>query len=187
MGWSTVVDEPSPDDLPSREIREDGSVRVDTPFAAANRVFRAFASSAMSTASTLGEIAEDVFRPGASQDPPERQSEVAEPATEERRTGRILPSLLPLKPSENRTDEGARLRQRRKSTPKVAALVAQDATKSSGEDAPPQAPPESLPTQADDHVETSERQGGRRKRIRSSDRVRAGEGWKRRRLPKACW
>src|SRR3954471_19103095 len=54
--WSHVIDEPSPEELPSRDIREDISRPEGhaTPLAAANSVFSAFARNAISTAASLG-------------------------------------------------------------------------------------------------------------------------------------
>jgi hypothetical protein len=191
--WSTVIGEPSSDDLPSRDIRVDGSAsEIDTPFAAANRVFSAFASSAISTASTLGDFAESVFGPSRSQDG-ESESRVA--ATGESRTGRILPSLSPLNQFETRVEGEARsisapLKKGRKRAPKITDTFAgpEPAKEPSREVVTEQASTESFgATPQSDPERLLVRQPRHRKRDPSGDRVRAGEGWKRRRLPKAMW
>jgi hypothetical protein len=68
MNWSTVIDEPAPDDVPSREIREDAA---DTPWAAASRVFSAFTTRALSSEPTLGGLAASVLTPKPQEQPAE--------------------------------------------------------------------------------------------------------------------
>jgi hypothetical protein len=112
--WTTAIEEPSRDDMPGRDVHS------ESPFAAATRVFSAFATSAVSSASTFGELAASVFT--------SKPQDANEPAavTSDGRTGRILPSLLPI----NRFD-GAEAptvlyaKQRKKRSSKMAkALVA---------------------------------------------------------------
>src|SRR3954452_20160342 len=68
--WSHVIDEPSPEELPSRDIREDISSpeRYATPLSAANSVFSALATNAISTAASLGGLAASAFSPAKPED-----------------------------------------------------------------------------------------------------------------------
>ena len=50
--WSTVIDEPAPEDVPSRDVREDAA---DTPWAVASRVFSAFATGTIFRAPSAAE------------------------------------------------------------------------------------------------------------------------------------
>src|SRR5215203_2513449 len=176
--WSTLIDEPSSDDVPSRDVREDAA---DTPFAAASRVFGAFISSAISTPSTLGELAASVFTPKPQEQPAEQT------ATDEGRTGRILPSLLPLSPFEAASGEEDGLLQKAPKSKRprkrsVALAEKQNVTKptevAADPSTPASMPPELSPaaTPFPPHTRKPNRRGG-------VARVPAGEGWKRRRLP----
>jgi hypothetical protein len=179
--WSAVFDEPSPDDLPSRDVRVDAS---DTPSAAATRVFSAFATGATPSASTLGDLAAAVFTP----EPPGVPAGPATVIEEKGRTGRTLPSLLPPSPLDGapgREERSSRNAAPIKPSRKRALVLAQQ-----------QETPE--PTHAALAPAGNERPGpelrgvvkgrGRSpKRRGAAARVRAGEGWKRRRLPKSCW
>ena len=179
--WSTVIDEPSPDDLPTRDVRDDGP---DTPFAVASRVFSAFATSAISSASTLGDLASSVFTPKSQEQPAEQ------PAAEEGRSGRILPSLLPLTPFDTaplQDDNPLRKAAKANRPRKRAATVPEEreAPEPTEGAAVPAIPPAITP---DLSVAAARSPNGRKpNRRRAEARVRAGEGWKRRRLPKACW
>ena len=175
--WSAVLDEPSPDDLPSRDVRVNAS---DTPFAAATRVFSTFATSA----TPLGDLAAAVFTPK----PPGVPAGPVTAIEKKGRTGRILPSLLPLSPLDGAPGREERSSQNpapTKPSRKRALVLAQQ-----------QETPE--PTHAALAPAGNERPGpelrgivkgrGRSpKRRGAAARVRAGEGWKRRRLPKSCW
>ncbi len=192
--WSTSIDEPSPDDLPSRDIRQDGSAsEIDTPFAAANRVFSAFASSAISTASTLGDLAGTVFRPATAQRAESESASLA--VADERGTGRILPSLLSPNPFDSQLEGEARSapvkpKQRRKRAPKITdtSIRSEEAMEPSRELVTEQANTKGLAAEPQaDLSGVSLPRGRKRNRNPSGDRVRAGEGWKRRRLPKALW
>src|SRR3954451_2484782 len=68
--WSPIIDEPSPEGLPSRDIREDISPPEGyaDPLTAANRVFNGLARSAISTAASFGGLAASVFTPAKPQD-----------------------------------------------------------------------------------------------------------------------
>jgi len=172
--WSGGMDEPSPDDLPSRDVRDDAP---DTPFAAASRVFSAFATSALSSASTFGVLATSVFTPK-----PQEQSATV-PAIEEGRTGRILPSLLPVnrfEPASAGEGDGA-LRK----AAKVKRPRKQREASEPNEVA--EAIPRTIATEVSLAAAPTLRQARKPNRRREDARVRAGEGWKRRRLPKACW
>jgi hypothetical protein len=177
--WSTAIDEPSPEDVPSRDVREDAA---DTPLAAASRVFGAFISSAISTPSTLGELAASVFTPKPQEQPAEQ------PATDEGRTGRILPSLVPLNPFEvpsGEKDDPVRKPARAKRLRKHAvALTERQEAPVPTEVAADQATPLLLAPGLTLLTTRASRKPNRR---RAEARVRAGEGWKRRRLPRACW
>src|SRR3954464_8055823 len=80
--WSTI-DEPSPDDVPTRDLREDPSTPNGdhSPLAAANRIFGALTSQAISTAATLATTAASVFAP--KQEAADDASPVADPATDQ--------------------------------------------------------------------------------------------------------
>jgi hypothetical protein len=179
---STVIDEPSPDDLPTREVPDDGP---DTPFAAASRVFSAFATNAISSASTLGDLASSVFTPKSQEQPAEQ------PASEEGRSGRILPSLLPLSPFDTASvqdDKPHRKAAKANRPRKRPATVPseREAPEPTEGSAVPAIPPA---TTAELSVAAAPppQHGRKPNRRRAEARVRAGEGWKRRRLPKACW
>jgi hypothetical protein len=180
--WSTAVDEPSPDDLPGRDVRED---EADTPVTAASRVFSAFATSAISSASTSGDLAASVFTPKPQEPPAETL-----PATADARTGRILPSLLPV----NRFDDASAGQRapvqakaaKRRREPAAVVVNPEEAP----EPSEVRADPPSDRTVSPEVIVAAERSSVRnrqRYRRRADARVRAGEGWKRRRLPKACW
>src|SRR3954453_20175686 len=68
--WGHLIDEPSPEELPSRDIREDISrpERDADPLSAANSVFSALARNAISTAASLGGLAASVFTPARPKD-----------------------------------------------------------------------------------------------------------------------
>jgi hypothetical protein len=172
--WSTVIDEPAPEDVPSRDIREDAA---DTPWAVASRVFSAFATAG-------------IFRaPSAAESTPREQPEQA--ATEGGRTGRILPSLLPLRSFDAapvQEDRPLRNAPKPKRPRKRAVTVAEQ--REAPEPTDVAADPTFRPTIAPEVslAETpSPRPARTPNRRRAEARVRAGEGWKRRRLPKACW
>ena len=178
--WSTVIDEPSPEDLPSRDVRDEAA---ETPFAAASRVFSAFATSAISSASTLNDLAATVFTPRPQEQP-------VQPAADAGRTGRILPSLLPQSPfSTASTKEDGPVRKAAKATrprKRVVEVVEQQEAPEPEVGVAPVALP-TLAPQLSTAVVPSPRHGRKPNRRRADARVRAGEGWKRRRLPKACW
>ena len=174
--WTTAIEEPSRDDMPDRDVHS------ESPFAAATRVFSAFATSAVSSASTFGELAASVFT--------SKPQDANEPAavTSDGRTGRILPSLLPINRfdgAEAPTVPHAPGKQRKKRSRKIAeALVANVVSDTSLEEAGPPAVAPSSP----ELTPLVPKHGLRfQKRGTADRRVRAGEGWKRRRLPKACW
>jgi hypothetical protein len=176
--WTTAIEEPSRDDMPGRDVHN------ESPFTAATRVFSAFATSAISSASTFGGLAASVF----TSKPQDANEPAAVTSVQEGRTGRILPSLLPINRfdgAEAPTVPHAPGKQRKKRSRKIAkALVANVVSDTSLEEAGPPAVAPSSP----ELTPLVPRYGLRfRKRGTADRRVRAGEGWKRRRLPKACW
>src|SRR4051794_21894220 len=88
--WSSIG-EPSRDDLPTRDIRKDSSSTNGdrTPLAAANPIFAPPPPTATSTTAALATTAASVF--GPKYGPAEEVRPVAEPATAQGRSGRILP------------------------------------------------------------------------------------------------
>jgi hypothetical protein len=191
-----LIDEPAPDEVPSRDVSEDApaSAGDDTPFAAANRVFSKFTSSAVSTAASLSDLASSAFAlqrtepfepsPAASDEPsqservspspapasasknaqPEnRDDPLTEPAPKPRRTPAKTPSR------EKRTLD--RDEQAAESTRPAMMLEEQESVAE---------PPASA---QDGHPMPD---GPKPTRRRAEPRVPAGEGWKRRRLPKVC-
>jgi hypothetical protein len=180
MNWSTVIDEPAPDDVPSRDIREDAA---DTPWAAATRAFSAFTTRAISSEPTLGGLAASVFTPKPQEQPAEGL------ATEDGRTGRILPSLLPLNPFEGavaRESGPVRKQAKAKRPGKRVVAEQQEAPEPTEVGLDPPIPPTIAPPERSAAATTAVPRGRKNGR-RADTRVRAGEGWKRRRLPKACW
>ena len=85
-----LIDEPAPEEVPSRDVNEDAPARAgeDTPLAAANRVFST-ASHALATATSLGDLASSSFAPRRAEPPPAAPDAPT-------RSGRVLPSLLPV-------------------------------------------------------------------------------------------
>ena len=179
--WSTVVDEPSPDDLPIRDVRDDAP---DTPFAAAGRVFKAFATNATSSASTLGDLAASVFPPK----PQEHAGDTA-PAIAVGRTGRVLPSLLPVNPFETASvqEDGPVGKKRTAKRPRKRDLEVAEQPKMPDTTEAPSASASNATLSPELTVTAEPPRAGKPTRRRADARVRAGEGWKRRRLPKACW
>jgi len=164
--WTSLIDEPSPDEVPSRDIRDDAR----TPSEAALSPFAA-------TATSLAETAANVFAPKQQ----DTDGTVERPLPAEKRTGRILPSLVPA----NRFDQVAEpvtakpraKRARRVSAKKPGRVSTPEAVSSVPRPEPPV--PAGLGTAAVYAL--------RNLRSRREKRVPAGERWKRRRLPKACW
>jgi hypothetical protein len=185
--WS-IIDEPSPDDLPTRDIREEGSsTNADqTPLAAANRIFGALTSNAISTAATLATTAASVFAP--KQDAELDASPVTESATDQGRTGRILPSLLPINPFEDASEQKA-VRKRRKPRARNAAVINEPRLASDESIAAGNAGPALVTTNsaAIEGAKPAALKARTLRRRRAERRVPAGERWKRRRLPKALW
>ena len=173
--WSTVIDEPAPEDVPSRDIREDAT---DTPWVVASRVFIAFAAGAIFQA------------PSAAESTPQEQP--AEPtASDEGRTGRILPSLLPVNRFEHALGEedGPVRKPAKPKRPRkrgIAVAEQQQAPEPTEVAAEPSITPAIAP-EVSVTVTPSPKYARKSNRRRAEARVRAGEGWKRRRLPKACW
>src|SRR4051812_2938378 len=105
--WSHVIDEPSPEDLPSRDIREDisRSERDADPLLAANSVFSTLARNAISTAASFGGLAASVFTPVGPQDQSAETTLLSPPPIQDAPARRVLPSLLPTNRFENSQDD----------------------------------------------------------------------------------
>src|SRR4051794_32177107 len=124
--WSSVIDEPSSDDLPSRDVGADASARESdrSPLDAANRVFSAVAS----TAAGLAKSAASVLAPNP-HEPQIGGAAHTAPAAEQGRTGRILPSLVPANPFEQSVQPVAvkpRARNVRRPSPKEISRLLKD-------------------------------------------------------------
>lgn len=174
--------------MPSRDIGgEAASDGYDTPLAVASRAFSALSTNALSAAASL-------FTPGVFGREPETRptpdAALDAAVVDVRRSGRVLPSLLPVSRFEepltqvSSSDPAKRTKPRkpRSGGAVVAAEIRQVAevqiAPEQRADAPQPAPRESVV-----QAKMVRRADGRRAEVR----VRAGEGWKRRRLPKACW
>jgi hypothetical protein len=191
--WSHVIDEPSPEELPSRHIREDTSPPEGgaDPLAAANGMFSALARNAISTAASLGGLAASVFTPARSEDPSEEAAPVSPPANQDAPARRVLPSLLPInrfEPSHEEVPTSVKAKPavkkpRRSPSKVVKARRSPDEVPSVSENAG-----SDLVTQqtlAPEPKAESRRVNRKPKWGRAEARVRPGERWKRR-LPKAC-
>ena len=98
-----LIDEPAPDEVPSRDVSEDApaSAGDDTPFAAANRVFSKFTSGAVSTAASLSDLASSAFAPQ-----PTEPSEPSPAASDEPpQSERVSPSPVPASASQDARPE----------------------------------------------------------------------------------
>jgi hypothetical protein len=192
--WSQVIDVPSPEELPSRDIREDISAPEGhaDPLAAANSVFSAFARNAISTAASFGGLAASVFTPARPQDHAAAETTPASPPPiQDAPARRVLPSLLPINRFENSQDD------------EPASVKAKPAVKKPGK---PSRKPVRARRSADEVPPVSEKTGSdlvtqrtlapepkaefprtqhKPKWRRAEARVRPGERWKRR-LPEVC-
>jgi hypothetical protein len=186
--WTTLIDDPSPDVLPTRIVGQEASAGYDdTPLAVANRAFSAFATNALSAAASL--FTPGVFG-GKPDEPSTPETTVAVPMADERRTGRVLPSLVPVSrfdaPPESTSDTPAtKPRKERRPRSRAASASASELPRTvEGEHAPERRAdaPETSGI-ASVQTETVRWPTGRR----AAKRVPAGERWKQRRLPKACW
>jgi hypothetical protein len=180
--WGEMLDEPAAEDLPIRNARGYAAAEPNTSFDAA-RVFSAFATNAVTTVAAFNGLAASVFAPRPAE--PTIVDELsATPRPEELPRGRILPSLVPLNRFEGedgvRADPATFKARRRKSSLRAARPIKTERA---------EAPLEVLarkttawPDGQPNGTETADPPG-----VRRSKRVPAGERWKRRRLPKACW
>jgi hypothetical protein len=181
--WGALIDDLPPEELPTREVQADRHADQG-PLGAANRTFSAFASNAISTVTTLGDLAATVF----GSKPPKAADATSDEKCEVQPTrGRILPSLVPLNPFEAGTTEDLRPVRRRRKTARATDAqpipedqVPQDERATETEPAAEVVIPPGGPSSA-----RPQRRNGKSRR--GETRVRAGEGWKRRRLPKVCW
>jgi hypothetical protein len=192
-----LIDEPAPDEVPSRDVSEDApaSAGDDTPFAAANRVFSKFTSGAVSTAASLSDLASSAFAPQ-----PTEPSEPSPAASDEPpQSERVSPSPVPASASENawpenRDDPLTEPAPKRRRTPTRSLAHAEHAPDRDEQAAESARPATMLEEQergakpsAPARVVTPVPEAPKPTRRRAEARVPAGERWKRRRLPKVCW
>jgi hypothetical protein len=171
-GEMEVLDAPAPDDLPTRNVREDAPAE-GSPLEVAQRVFGALTTDAITVPGGLG-------------DPPEAPAQLASssPDTNDgNRVGRILPSLVPMNPFDadvtNEEEQPRKRRYVRRATTmrdQAAPAIRQEISES-----------EMLPSPERAEAPANVRAPPRKRSRRRKDRVPAGERWKRRRLPKALW
>lgn len=182
--WTTLIDEPSPDDLPSRNVGQEAAAEYDgTPLALANRAFSAFASNALSAAASL--FTPGVFAPNA--DDRSASDGTAVPVTvEERRRGRVLPSLVPVSRFEPSSNPAPSNPTKRRPRSRAASALANEILQGGIGDESPEHRDDAREQSAPNRPEQANRVQKPNRR-RAEKRVRAGEGWRRRRLPKACW
>jgi hypothetical protein len=178
--WSTAIDEPSPDDVPSRDIRDDASATEadPTPLAAANRMFRALTNTATSAAASFAGAPAGVLAPKQEAAP---DVSPVPGAAGQPRTGRILPSLLPTNPFEGAPEQNAAPKPRKRRPASKQPRLASSEIAISGVNGPFGADPR--PELAEPAAPTTRMP----RRRRAEKRVPAGERWKRRRLPKVLW
>ncbi len=192
-----LIDEPAPEEVPSRDVSEDApaSAGDDTPFAAANRVFSKFTSSAVSTAASLSDLASSAFAPQ-----PTKPSEPSPAASDEPpQSERVPPSPVPASASEdaqpeNRNEPLTKPAPKPRRTP-TRSLAHEEHAPDRDEQAAESARPAmmleeqvsvaapSAPAQTGHSVPD----GPKPTRRRAEARVPVGERWKQRRLPKVCW
>jgi hypothetical protein len=190
-----LIDEPAPDEVPSRDVSEDASASAgdDTPFGAANGVFNTVASHALSTAASLGDLASSAFTP----QPPE-PSPAAAPDEGPQGEG-IVPSPVPASVSEDARPENrdgpltepAPKRHGAPARSPAHAEHAPDRDEQATETARPAMMLEEQVSVAEPSAPAQDERpvpdGPKLTRRRTEPRVPAGERWKRRRLPKVCW
>jgi hypothetical protein len=169
--WGEMLDEPAPEGLPSRSVRDEAT---EAHLFDAARVFSAFATNAVTTATALSGLAASVFAPSKPEPAAVDDVNATEPRAEEPPRGRILPSLVPLNRFESESGPRAKPRHRKA----VGAVNPEASPAEMQADLPV---PE---TAADDQPSVH---AASPRLVRRSKRVPAGERWKRRRLPKACW
>jgi hypothetical protein len=190
-----LIDEPAPDEVPSRDVSEDASASAsdDTPVGAANGVFNTVASHALSTAASLGDLASSAFTP----QPPE-PSPAAAPDEGPQGEG-IVPSPVPASVSEdarpeNRDGPLTEPAPKRHGAPARSPAHAEHAPDRDEQATETARPATMLEEQergakpsAPARVVTPVPEAPKPTRRRAEARMPAGERWKRRRLPKVCW
>jgi hypothetical protein len=174
-----MLGEPAPEELPSRNVRDE---RTEAhPFDAA-RVFSAFAANAVTTVTALNGLAASVFAPKTPEPAAVDEVNATEPHPEEPRRGRILPSLVPLNPFEGESGlDGPSAKPRRGKAVRAVNPATPNPAEMEGEVPLPPPQTKAVPDGQPSAGAASPRI------VRRSKRVPAGERWKRRRLPKACW
>jgi hypothetical protein len=188
----TVWDEPASKDVTRRDTQESGTARSAsrTAFDEASRVFGAFMANTASAAASMSELASAVFAPRVVPPTPTPPPEAVEAAAPQGR--RILPSLDLVSIQQPEAARESTPKRRASRPPKadaaqVVAVIPEiladaaigDAAEGIGT-APPLAPVGSP-------IQNEVPEPLRSKRPRRKMRVRAGERWKRRRLPKLLW
>jgi hypothetical protein len=193
-----LIDEPAPDEVPSRDVSEDApaSAGDDTPFAAANRVFSKFTSGAVSTAASLSDLASSAFASQPTE--PSEPSPAAAPDEPPQGEG-IPPSPVPAGASQDARPEDRDVLStepapKRRRTPTGSLAHAEHASDRDEQAAESARPAMMLEKQVSVAAPSAPAQKGhsvpdgpKPTRRRAEARVPVGEGWKRRRLPKACW
>jgi hypothetical protein len=169
------------DGLPVGDVHEDVA-GVSSPFEAANRLFRTAASSFAVVANARSPVGYGfVLCPSGAVEP------AAEVDPGPRRTGRILPSLASGNPFEAAADEPVAPKPRKARSKPALRSAAVPEPKSAVEQPDASPGPIFAPAAVIQAAEKAIRQSRRAKRRKEGRRVPAGERWKRRRLPKACW
>jgi hypothetical protein len=189
-----LIDEPAPEEGPSRDVNEDAPARGgdDTPFAT-DGVFSTMASDTPSTTASSGDPASSAFAPQRTEPSPAAAPDKS-PQSE-----RVPPSPVPASASEDTRPENRDGPQtapgpKRRRTPAKAPVRVKGALDRDEQAARSTRPAMMLEEQVS-VVEPSAPVQERHPvpdtlkptRRRTEARVPAGERWKRRRLPKVCW
>jgi hypothetical protein len=195
-----LIDEPAPEGVPSRDVKEDAPASSgDTPFAASS-VVSTVASNTPSTTASSDDPASSAFTPQLPEPSEPSPAAPDEPPQSEC----VPPSPVPASASvdtrpENRDalqTERAPKRSRRTPASSLARPVrASDRDEQADEQAAESTRPDIVPGEQESVVELNAPaqeghpvpDGPKLTRRRTEARVPAGEGWKRRRLPKVCW
>ena len=190
-----LIDEPAPEEVPNRDVSEDAPPSGDDPPFAVSGVVSTAASNTPSTTASFGDLASSVFAPQ-----PTEPSEPSPAASDELpQSERVPPSPVPASASEDAQPENRNApltkpapKPRRTPTRSLAHEEhAPDRDEQAAESARPAMMLEEQVSVAEPHASAQEGHpvpdGPKPTRRRAEPRVPAGEGWKRRRLPKVCW
>ena len=188
-----LIDEPAPEEVPSRDVSEDAPPSGDDPPFAVSGVVSTAASHALSTAASLGDLASSVFAPqrpepspaAALDEPPQGEGIVPSPvpasALEDARPENRDASQTEPAPKRRRTP--ARSPARAERAPDRDEQVAESTRPAIMLEEQDRVGEPTTPVQEEHPVPDAPKLT----RGRTEPRVPAGERWKRRRLPKACW